>query len=78
MVVALCAVLERAGATDPEQVVDVGGDYVLTVAPKHANVKGNLGDPGISIGSVHAPWVALGFNVLKHPVQFVRGSQRQP
>ena len=69
---ALGTVLERARAADPEQVVDIVGDGVLTIRSEHAHVEVDLRDPGVAIGGVHAPWVALVLKVLEQAVEFGR------
>ena len=68
----LGAVLEGAGAADPEQVVDVVGDGVLAVHAEHAHVEVDLGDPVVAARGVHAPRVALALEVLEQAVELAR------
>ena len=69
---ALRAVLEGAGAADPEQVVDVVRDGVLAVHAEHADVEVDLGDPRVAPRGVHAPRVALVLDVLEQAVELAR------
>ena len=65
-------ILECSSAANPEQILDVCGNFVFTIHAEDAHGEVDLFDPRVAVGCVHPPGVALVLDVLEQAVEFVR------